>query len=443
MPAKASHMVLESALARPNCTTADVWALGSYMLLARRYLGFEVVDLRDPKRPVAKLITPPGYPVAPTGFGVGAIKSDGRYIYASDESAGAGAFVYDALPDPMNPKLVAVLGGPFGVRSAHNLWVDGQFVYAQNTVIDMSRLSFPRRIGTVTTSYTHDIIVLDGIAYVSAWNNGIEIWDVHNPRLPVLLGKHVYPGAVTHNMWPSRDRRYLYVTDENVTANGEGRGVRIFDISALPSIVEVGLYTAGPKGAVAHMVHVWGDLLFIAYRTEGLRVCSIRNPTAPVEIAWYDTYDPPLSPLTPGEGLCLGGPLTGCYGVYPWRPDALLVSDDHTGAYVLRLDAVDETLLVWPGASRDRLQFDFRWGNRTEVALDVFAFAALSAINGSPQLVPLMADVRWLGPGDGAQLQTSLPVPALPPGTKLSFLGCAGLMPGVISEWGTTTVRLQ
>ena len=141
LSAQSSNLVLESRIPYGPCTTADVWAVGDYMLLARRLDGFAIVYIRDPRNPVVKTIFPPGYPRA-IGPGINDIKSDGRYIYVGDQGAGQGVFIYDTVPDPMNPTLVSTLVDT-PATSVHNLWVDGNYLYAQKWIFDVTDKANP------------------------------------------------------------------------------------------------------------------------------------------------------------------------------------------------------------------------------------------------------------------------------------------------------------
>ena len=81
-------------------------------------------------------------------------------------------------------------------------------------------------------------------------------------------------------------------------------------------MTQVGTYKVGPASSVVHNVQVSGDLLFVSYYKEGLRVCSIADPVNPVEIAHYDTYAPTADGCsadpTPVAGVCIRGADSKC-----------------------------------------------------------------------------------------------------------------------------------
>ena len=92
--------------------------------------------------------------------------------------------------------------------------------------------------------YLHDIAVIDGLAYLSYWNDGLIILDVGNgmkggsPRSPVLVSQFKYDLSEeyarvdqlyglgdrgTHTAW--RAGNYVFVGDE-VYASRESKGLK-------------------------------------------------------------------------------------------------------------------------------------------------------------------------------------------------------------------------
>jgi len=432
------NMVLQSKIPFPPCTTGDVTALGNYMIIARRWAGFAVVDATDPENPIVNTITPPGYPASSGSYGVGDVQTDGRYIYATDEATGQGVFIYDTVPNPMQPTLVSTLSST-SVFSCHNCWVDGNYLYAQANIIDVSDKSNPRFVGRLTFNYVHDVVVVGGICYLSAWNSGFEIYDVTNPRLPLRLGSRSYPNSTTHNSWPSTDGNYLFTTDE-VPVGGAGGFVRVWDISNKSNITQVATYKAGPKSSTVHNVYVAGDLLFVTYYKEGLRVVDIANPANPVEIAHYDTY-------LPTANGCFGGAYAGCWGAHPWDLTRVFVSDMDSGGYILRFNPIAQTFsarstTVMPGQSID---LTFSYQNNAPATLGAFGVAILSSINASPVLFPLLAEYQTLAPAQSLTHQFTIPIPlGLPTPLTIGFTGYTGTANQlIVSEQRTVTVTVN
>ncbi|MCB9882529.1 MAG: hypothetical protein H6834_12125 [Planctomycetes bacterium] len=440
-------MTLLSYTQFPACAVGDTWALGNYMLVARRAQGFSVIDATDPRNPVATTINPPNFPATGRSYGVGDIKSDGRYIYATDEWVNGGIWIYDSQPDPMNPTLVGHALDP-QISTVHNCWIDGPndmlYCVSRGRVhsFDVSNHASPQyvaQMGSLSGASAHDVIVLDDVAYCSLWGAGIALYDVSTPSAPQLIAHQPYSNSATHNMWPSKDRRYLYTTDENVVS-GAGGGVRVWDIQNPSNIQQVGFFHAGAVDSVVHNTHVIDDLMFVTFYKEGLRVLSLKDPVNPVEIAHYDSFVPT------GAG-CFGGPYAGVWGVYAWDATRVFVSDMDNGAYILELDVVPHQLqnngaTVPPGGLID-LNLD-TW-NATTTDMNAFTFLILDAVGGGPVFAPLVIDAQVLAAGQHLQHPFPIPVPAgAPTGITLDFLSVSGTYdPIIASEITRLQVTIQ
>jgi hypothetical protein len=81
-------------------------------------------------------------------------------------------------------------------------------------------------------------------------------------------------------------------------------------------------------GKSIHNAFVQGNYLFIAYYTDGLRILDISDPSIPIEVGFYQTYQGSTSVM-----------FAGAWGVYPYYPSGkLVVSDMNTGLYALTFD---------------------------------------------------------------------------------------------------------
>jgi hypothetical protein len=134
----------------------------------------------------------------------------------------------------------------------------------------------------------HDTFVRDGLAFVSAWNTGVRIYDVghgikggspSNPQLVstiVTASSGVPGGAQVHNAWwfhnPNGQKRYLFVGQEGpgtvgLSASGD---LHVVDVSDLNSPVEVA--TLRITGAGVH--NLWMDepnqVLYAAWYNGGV-----------------------------------------------------------------------------------------------------------------------------------------------------------------------------
>ena len=170
--------------------------------------------------------------------------------------------------------------------------------------------------------------------------------------LAVVIG---VPGEVTSRGGAARTRiPVIYIATEAAAAVREAAGasgarvtmptdrrwsgLRIWDIGDLDQPREVGRFqTAGsvafpPPGAGYYTIHnplVLGDLAFLSWYTDGLRVVDISDPAAPREVA---SFVPP--PVANAQGAIFPDE-TLVWGVFV-MDDLVLLSDVNAGLYVLR-----------------------------------------------------------------------------------------------------------
>ncbi len=151
------------------------------------------------------------------------------------------------------------------------------------TVLVVATVPIPANYGH------HDTFVRDGLAFVSAWNSGMYIYDVGNgirggsPTLPVLVTQFttssngVAGGAQVHNAWwfhnpVTGEKRYLFIGQEGpatigLSASGD---LHVVDISDLTHPVEVASLRI--DGAGVH--NFWMDeprqVLYAAFYNAGV-----------------------------------------------------------------------------------------------------------------------------------------------------------------------------
>ena len=202
------------------------------------------------------------------------------------------------LSNPAHPEILSeytdtVTGG------VHNVWIlgDEDLVYAchngtsEIVIIDISDPANPREINRWVhdepVRSLHDVIVQDGYAYASFWNEGIYILDAGagthggTARDPKLVSRWVSGQGNTHVAW--RHGRYLFVAaeiypsdwDPNALGPIEARGfVEVLDMTDMDDPVKVAHYTVPEAGA--H--NLWSDArdrLYVGYYQAGLRVLDI------------------------------------------------------------------------------------------------------------------------------------------------------------------------
>ena len=198
------------------------------------------------------------------------------------------------LADPAHPSIISEYKRtvPGGV---HNVWIEGDLVYAVHNgtsdihIIDISDPTAPDEVGRWGMPESdhkslHDVIVQDGYAYLSYWDDGAVTLDVGagthggTPTEPAFVSRLRYPIGNTHTAW--RAGRYLFVGDEifpddwDADAPIEARGyVHVLDMTDMDNPVEVARYEVPEAGA--HNIWVEGDRLYVGYYQAGLRVVDI------------------------------------------------------------------------------------------------------------------------------------------------------------------------
>ncbi len=178
----------------------------------------------------------------------------------------------------------------------HNVWIVGEedLVYAVHNgtravhVIDISNPAAPVEVGRWGIDNEqrslHDVIVQDGYAYVSYWDDGAVILDVGagthggTPTTPAFVSQFKYPIGNTHVAW--RYGQYLFVGDEifpegwDADSAIHARGyIHVLDVSDIENPVEVAKYEVPEAGA--HNVWAEDDKLYVGYYQGGLRVLDI------------------------------------------------------------------------------------------------------------------------------------------------------------------------
>ena len=199
------------------------------------------------------------------------------------------------LSDPAHPTILSeytdtVTGG------VHNTWVlpNAELIYAVHNgtsdihIIDIADPRNPREVGRwgldKENKSLHDVIVQDGYAYLSYWNDGVVTLDAGagthggTPRNPTFVSQIDFDTPNAHVAW--RHGRYLFVGDEIFPPDWdadlpiEAKGyVHVVDMIDIENPVEVGRYEVPEAGA--HNLWSDDDKLYVGYYQGGLRVVDI------------------------------------------------------------------------------------------------------------------------------------------------------------------------
>lgn len=276
--------------------------------------------------------------------------------------SGRNGIVVLDLKDPAHPRELAdywetLTGG------AHSVTIDGSYAYvadlggAEMSVIDLSNPADPREVGRwgVAESpgrFLQDITVRDGLAYLSYWNDGVQVLDVGNgmkggsPAHPRQVSQFRYrtqwhdnPYGNTAYAFPYTSRagkKYLFVADQIVPGNTDlsrrfetGGFVHVFAVQNVQAPVEVARYT--PAGTGVHSFWIANDTMYVAAWSGGVRAVDLsggdlHGELRGREVASISTGDP--------HGAVPDVPFA--WTVVPHGGN-LFVTDFNSGLWILRL----------------------------------------------------------------------------------------------------------
>jgi choice-of-anchor B domain-containing protein len=141
----------------------------------------------------------------------------------------------------------------------------------------------------------------DGREYaIIGCTNGTAIYNVTNPLAPDLVGFINGPQSLWREM--KSYRNWIYVVTEGLTA---GRGLQIIRMTDPENPMLVNTYTATMQSAHSISVDTTRALLYCngtkyaaggsSFPPNGMRILSLANPEAPVEVGWWPGGTLPVS----------------------------------------------------------------------------------------------------------------------------------------------------
>jgi choice-of-anchor B domain-containing protein len=260
-----------------------------------------------------------------------------HYAYVVTEALNGGIEILDLnyLPDSVRyvTKLMML-----NHTYSHTISVSGPYLYINGcnpafnsqgvTVLDLTVNPVnPVRRGTWSGAYVHDSrIVNDTIFASNIYTGNLTIINaVDKDNLQAITSFQTTPHLATHNSAVTKDRKYIYTTDEAGTPTAST--LKVYNIQNLSNITFVTDWRpTGITTSQVHNVEIYGDTAIVGHRTAGVRVLNISNPAAPIEVAWYDTY--------PQNNL---NQQVGTWGVFMFPSKKIICSNKETGLWVLGL----------------------------------------------------------------------------------------------------------
>jgi hypothetical protein len=358
---------------------AEEWIWDHYVYLSAISDKLYIFDIADPAHPQsadplkvdARIIN--DVSVTPDGK-IGVITREG----ASNRKNG---IVFLDTTDPMHPKIISeytatVTGG------VHSAYLNSHYVYITDDatgslrIIDFADVKNPREVArwqvensgqsqmkvaipteegggfTMAGRYLHDVQVVDGLAYLAYWRDGVVILDVGNgikggsPEHPQFVSNYRFNYdelfgsgwlAGTHAVF--RYKNYLFIGDEVFPASFSlashnripVRGMaHVLDVSDIKNPREVATYSVPEAGS--HNIWVIDDVMYIGYYNGGARVVDVSGELRGElynqgrEIARFWSGDP--------EAYRTNLPFA--WGVYPYK-NLIYINDVHGGLWITKL----------------------------------------------------------------------------------------------------------
>jgi plastocyanin len=350
---------------------AEQWIIGNYAYYSTISNKLLVYDISDPAHPKqtdaiefdAHILND----ISTT--------ADGKIAVLSREGAPSrkNGIVFLDTSDPAHPKKLSeytetVTGG------VHSAFVDGHYVYLTDDatgsmrVIDFKDVKNPKEVARWQADivvaktfaspagfagrYLHDVQVLDGLAYLAYWREGLIILDVGNgikggsPEKPVLVSQfrfnhHELYGdgwlAGAHAVF--RYKNYIFVGDEVFPAefNLQGkerfpvRGIaHVIDVSDIQHPRKVAEYPV-PEGG-SHNIWVKDDMMYMGYYSAGGRVVDVSGELR------GDLYKQGREVARVWTGALEGfrANQAFCWGAQPHK-DMIFFNDVNTGLWITKL----------------------------------------------------------------------------------------------------------
>lgn len=266
------------------------------------------------------------------------------------------------LDDPAHPTIASSYTTDL-TAGIHNTWIEGDLVYAINDgtramhIIDISTPTEPAEVGRweldKENKYLHDVMVKDGLAYLSYWNDGLIILDVGagirggTPTRPTFVSQFKYRSrhgsedfGNTHHA--VRYKNYVFLSDEIMgceeCVNGPRGYVHVIDVTEIERPREVARYHVPEAGT--HNMWIEDDKLYVAYYQGGLRIVDVSGELSGDlyrqgrEIGWFMTES--RDGFRPND--------TMAWGPQPFKGN-IFVSDMNSGLWIVKLEEPERALV--------------------------------------------------------------------------------------------------
>jgi hypothetical protein len=318
----------------------DLHVTNSTAYVADDEFGLQILDVSDPTAPTVLASTATGW----HGWQVTAV---GDHAYLADTLRGV------AIIDVSNPNSPALLSTRERPTFVTDVFVDtnaaplrGSDVSTQNDIGPYAYIVDPQKlwvtdmadpanpaIVSVTDLQAQDWSTLrvsvspheptgQNLAYVTKEYNGLEIFNVTDPRNPARAGLFPAPAQTYFtDVSVSPAGTHAYVTSVGGVFPPTDGMLRVVDVTDPANPAQVAAYdTPGD----AHRVHLSDGVAYVADGQTGLRLVDVQQPNNPTELAHID---PPAGASTDIVFVSEDQAYVGSNGASTWWLRAYDVSD--------------------------------------------------------------------------------------------------------------------
>jgi len=161
--------------------------------------------------------------------------------------------------------------------------------------IDITEPRAPIEVGRTEGIDLHAPIISGDKLYLASGSSGFIVMDdlSQSPQAPVVHGTWVDPSgfAYSHHagIFEVDGTTYALHNDEV----GTNSWYKVLDVTpGSPSFLQVQSEYNTTTEQISHNITMDGTTAYLAYYDHGVRILDVGDPTAPVELGYFHTFDP-------------------------------------------------------------------------------------------------------------------------------------------------------
>jgi len=219
----------------------------------------------------------------------------------------------------------------FDVEVEDSIAYVSEYSASRLRIIDVSDPTSPFELGNYSVNLPHYISVVDEVAYIAAWNHGLQIVNVSDPSNPSKLSEFIPPGFVGG----------IHVVNNYAFVGATNADMHLLDVSDPSNPQNISSFS--PGGTISFFKK--DDLVFIlawstSTETSNVVVADYSDPENPSEVSRFDLGDISADISVVGDYVytsCLYGGLKILNYSDIENPELLSVYDEGGEAYALEV----------------------------------------------------------------------------------------------------------